>query len=140
MGKSKGSLKGYELTNLLFFLLLIVVLAGGCWWVFYHYGFRDQVVVVDIEPGISSEETTEDIALFYLEGFHIVGLSRTYRSRLEIPSTDDGLIRDLFDLRGVEEFVLEPQLIIVKKNGTVTWDELREPIRNIVKNHLHSHY
>ena len=82
MGKSKGSLKGYELTNLLFFLVLIVVLGAGCWWVFYHIGTKDRVVVVYVDPGISSEQTTDDISLFYLEGFHIVGTSRTYRGRL----------------------------------------------------------
>ena len=140
MGKPKGSLKGYELTNLLFFLVLIIVLAGGCWWVFYHIGTKDRVVIVEKDPGIASEQINEDIALFYLEGFHIVGVSRTYRSRLEIPTTDDGLIRGFFELPGVEEIVVEPQLIIVKKNGTVNWDKLREPIRDIVKNHLHSHY
>jgi hypothetical protein len=140
MGKSKGSLKGYELTNLLFFLVIIVVLVGGCWWVFYHIGTKDRVVVKEIDPGISSEQTTEDIALFYLEGLHIVGVTRSYRSRLEIPSTDDGLIRGLFDLPGVEEITIQPQLIILKKNGTVSWDKLREPVRGIIKNHLHSHY
>jgi len=137
MGKS---LKGYEFTNLLFFLVLIIVLAGGCWLVFYHIGTKDRVVVVEIDPGIASEETSEDISLFYLEGFHIVGTSRTYRSRLEIPSTDDGLVRSLFDLPGVEEIVIEPQLIILKKNGATSWDKLREPVRGIIKSHLHSHY
>ena len=142
MGKSKGSLKGYELTNLLFFLVLIIVLGGGCWWVFYHYGSKDQVVAKVIEPGIRSEEIDEgnNIAVFYLEGFNIVGMTRQYRGRLEIPSTDDGLIRELFDLPGVEELAIEPQLIILKKNGTVNWDKLRGPIRDVINNHLHSHY
>ena len=140
MGKSKGSLKGYELTNLLFFLVLIVVLGAGCWWVFYHIGTKDRIVVVDAAPGISLEVTTDDIAMFYLEGFNIVGMSRTYRSRLEIPSTDDGFIRGLFDLPGVEELVIEPKLVIVKKNGTVNWDKLSGPVSDIIKKHLHSHY
>ena len=140
MGKSKGSLKSYEFSNLIFLLLLIIVLGGGCWWAITFFGTKNQVVVKEVEPGISSEEFSEDIALFYLEGFHIVGTTRTYRSRLEIPTTDDGLIRSLFDLPGLEEVVIEPQLIIVKKNGTVTWDKLSEPLRILVKNHLHSHY
>ena len=140
MGKSKGNLKGYEFSNLLFFLVLIIVLGGGCWWVLYHYGTKDRLVIVDPEPGISSEHISDDIAAFYLEGFNIVGVTRQYRSRLEIPSTDDGLIRGLFDLPGVEELTVQPQLIMVKKNGTVSWDELRGPIRDVVKKHLHSHY
>ena len=140
MGKSKGSLKSYEFSNLLFFLGLIIVLGGVCWWVLYYIGTKDRVVVVDPEPGISSELINEDIAAFYLEGFNIVGVTRQYRSRLEIPSTDDGLIRGLFDLPGVEELTVQPQLIMVKKNGTVTWDKLSRPIHEIINAHLHSHY
>ena len=140
MGKSKGSLKGYEFSNLLFFLGLIIVLSCGCWWVLYHYGTKDRVVIVDPSPGIASEHINDDIAAFYLEGFSIVGVTRQYRSRLEIPSTDDGLIRGLFDLPGVEELTVQPQLIMVKKNGTVSWDNLKEPIRDIINSHLHSHY
>ena len=140
MGKSKGSLKGYELSNLLFFLILIVVLGVGCWLVFYNIGIKDRVVVVEKDPGISEEAITDDIAMFYLEGFQIVGMSRTYRGRLEIPSTDDGLILSLFDLPGVEELVIEPKLIIVKKNGTVGWDKILGAVRDIIKKHLHAHY
>jgi len=140
MGKSKGSLKGYEFSNLLFFLGLIIVLGGGCWWVLYHYGTKDRIVVVDPDPGISSELINDDIAAYYLEGFRIVGVTRQYRSRLEIPSTDDGLIRGLFDLPGVEELTIQPQLVMLKKNGTVSWDILSGQIRDILNNHLHSHY
>ena len=140
MGKSKGSLKGYELTNLLFLLVVAIVLGGACWWVFYHYGTKDRVEIVIVEPGIESEQIHEDIAAFRLEGFRIVEITRQYRSRLEVPATDDGLIRDMFELPGVEEITVEPQLIMVKKNGTVSWDKLRGPIREIIKNHLHSHY
>ena len=140
MGKSKGSLKGYEFSNLLFFLVLIIALTGGCWWVFYHFGSKNREVVVNKEPGISSEQTTGDITLFYLEGFRITEITRRYRNRLEVPVTDDGLILDLFNLPGVEEITIQPQLIIVKKNGAVDWDKLRAPIRDIVKNHLHPHY
>jgi len=140
MGKKKGSLKGYELSNLMFFLVLIIVLGGGCWWVLYHYGTKDRVIIVDPEPGIASEHINEDIAVFYLEGFRIVGVTRQYRSRLEIPSTDDGFIRGLFDLPGVEELTIEPNVIMVKKNGTITWDKLSGLIRDIINDHLHSHY
>ena len=140
MGKSKGSLKGYELTNLLFFLIVVIVLGGGCWWVLYHYGTKDRVVIVEPGPGIASEEVYEDMALFYLEGFRIVENSRQYKGLLEVPATDDGLIRDMFELPGVEEITIQSQLVMVKKNGTVSWDTLRAPIRNIINNHLHSHY
>jgi len=140
MGKPKGSLRGYEFSNLLFFLVLVIVLGGGCWWVLYHYGTRDRIIIVDPDPGIASEQTNEDIAVFYLEGFRIVGVTRQYRSRLEIPSTDDGFIRDLFDLPGVEELTVEPTVIMVKKNGTITWDKLSGPVREVINKHLHSHY
>ena len=137
MGKSKGSLKGYELTNLLFFLVIVVVLGGGCWWVLYHYGTKDRVIIVDPSPGIASEVVHEDIATFYLEGFRIVESTRQYRGRLDVPATDDGLIRDMFELQGVEEITIQPNLVMVKKNGTVSWDSLRAPIRDVINSHLH---
>jgi hypothetical protein len=140
MGKSKGSLKGYEFSNLLFFLGLMVVLGGICWLVLYSIGTKDRQQVVIVEPGIRQEATTGDIALFYLEGFQIVGTTRTYRSRLEIPATDDGFIRGLFDIPGVEELTIEPQLVMVRKNGDVGWDRIRGLIREVINNHLHSHY
>jgi len=43
-------------------------------------------------------------------------------------------------LPGVEELTVEPNVIMVKKNGTVTWDKLSGPIRSIITSHLHSHY
>ena len=106
----------------------------------YHYGTKDRVVIIDPDPGIAQELINDDIAVYYLEGFRIVGITRQYRSRLEIPSTDDGFIRSLFDLPGVEELTVEPNVIMVKKNGTVTWDKLSGPIRSIITSHLHSHY
>jgi len=140
MGKSKGSLKGYEFSNLLFFLGLMIVLGAVCWGVLYSIGTKDRVGPIIVEPGISEEVTSGDIIVFYLEGFQIVATARQYRSRLEIPSTDDGLIRGLFDLNGVEEISMLPQSVTVKKNGDVNWNTLRGPIREIISNHLHSHY
>jgi len=139
MGKPKGSLKGYELNNLLFFLGMIVILGGVCW-IFYNLVTKNPDPVIDIEPAITSEVTTGDIAVFELEGFNLVGMSRSYRSRLEIPVTDDGLIQGLYDLPGVEEIVLEPRRVIIKKNGTVEWNTLSGSITNVLKDHLHSHY
>jgi hypothetical protein len=138
MGKNK-SLKGYEFTNLLFLLGLIVVLGAICT-VVYVQLTKEQNVVEVLDPGVSSEQINEDIALFYLEGFRIVEMTRQYRSRLEIPVTDDGLLRDLYALPGVEEITVQPQLIMVKKNGTTEWKDLRGRIRDIINNHLHSHY
>ena len=103
-------------------------------------GTKERFVVVNPEPGIASEHIIEDIAVFYLEGFRIVGVTRQYRSQLEIPSTDDSFIRGLFDLPGVEELTVEPGVIMVKKNATVTWDKLLAVIREHLGNHLHSHY
>ena len=139
MGKSKKSLKGYELNNLLFFLAMIIVLGGVCW-IFYGLVTKNPDAVKDVDPVITSETTTGDIAVFELDGFNIVGMSRTYRSRLEIPVTDDGLIKGMYDLPGVEEIVLEQRRVIVKKNGTIEWNKLSGPITDILKEHLHSHY
>lgn len=139
MGKPKNSLKGYEFTNLLFLLGLIVALGVVCT-VVYVQLTKDRSAVKVVEPGISSEQTNEDIAVFYLQGFRIAEITRQYRSRLEIPVTDDGLIRDLFDLPGVEEITMQPELIMIKKNGSVQWKDLSRSVRGVVENHLHPHY
>jgi hypothetical protein len=141
LGKPRRSLKKYELTNLLFFLGLIIALGVMVSFVFRYYGNRNQAPEDESTQGIVSEAVSEgsDVGLFYL-GIKLTETKHQYQSRLQIPSTDDGLVRDLFDLPGVEEITIDQKIIIVKKNGSVRWDSVQAGVRNIVKNHLHLHY
>ena len=143
MAKSRSgrSLKKYELTNLLFFLGLIAALGLVVTFVFRHYGMQNQGASEESAAGIVSEAvgSGSDVGLFYLD----TKLSETtlrYRSRLEIPATDDGLVRDLFALPGVEEITIDQKVIILKKNGSARWESIQPGVRRIVKEHLHIHY
>ena len=139
--RSGKSLKGYELTNLLFFLVLIVAFGVLVTFVFRHYGTRNQEQSEGDAVGVVSEAvgSGSDIGLFYLDT-KLSERTLRYRSRLEIPATDDGLVRDLFALPGVEEVTIDPKVIILKKNGSARWESIQAGVRRTVKEHLHIHF
>jgi len=139
--RSGKSLKGYELTNLLFFLVLIVAFGVLVTFVFRHYGTRNQEQSEGDAIGVVSEAvgSGSDIGLFYLDT-KLSERTLRYRSRLEIPATDDGLVRDLFALPGVEEVTIDPKVIILKKNGSARWESIQAGVRRTVKEHLHIHF
>lgn len=139
--RSGKSLKKYELTNLLFFLVLIVALGVLVTVVFRHYGTRNQESSEGSAEGIVSEAVGpgSDVGLFYLDT-KISQSTRRYRSRIEIPPTDDGLVRELFALPGVEEITIDQKVLMLKKNGSVRWESIQPGVRRIVKEHLHIHY
>jgi hypothetical protein len=139
--RSGKSLKKYELTNLLFFLVLIVALGVLVTFVFRHYGTRNQESSEGSVVGVVSEAVGpgSDIGLFYLDT-KISQSTQRFRSRIEIPATDDGLVRELFALPGVEEVTIDQKVIMLKKNGSVRWESIQPGVRRIVKEHLHMHY
>jgi hypothetical protein len=139
--RSGKSLKKYELTNLLFFLALIAALGVLVTFVFRHYGIRNQESSEGSVVGVVSEAVGpgSDVGLFYLDT-KLSETTRQYRSRLEIPATDDGLVNELFALPGVEEVTIDKKVIILKKNGSSRWESIQPGVRRIVKEHLHIHY
>jgi len=139
--RSGKSLKKYELTNLLFFLVLIVALGVLVTFVFRHYGKGDQGPSEESVAGVVSDAVSSgsDVGLFYLDT-KLSETTRRYRSRLEIPPTDDGLVRELFSLPGIEEVTVDQKIIILKKNGSARWESIQPGVRRIVKEHLHLHY
>ncbi len=139
--RSGKSLKGYEFTNLIFFLALILALGVLVTFVFRHYGKGDQAASEESVVGVVSEAVSSgsDVGLFYLDT-KLSEITLRYRSRLEIPATDDGLVRELFALPGIEEVTIDQKIIILKKNGSTQWERIQPGIRRIVKEHLHLHY
>jgi hypothetical protein len=137
----RRSLKRYEITNLLFFLAIIVALGVLVSFVFRYYGTRNQEPSSESEMGVISDalDSRSDVGLFYL-GTKLSETSLQYRSRLDIPITDDGLAKELFSLPGVEEVTINQKIIIVKKSASSSWDGIRSGVQRIVKNHLHIHY
>ena len=140
-GSGRKSLRKYEVTNLLFFLGLILGLGILVTFVFRHYGTRNQVIEEESDLGVVSEALSDasDVGLFYL-GTKISETQRQYRSRLEIPVTDAGLPKALFDLPGVDAVTLDQRILIIRTSGSVRWDAIRPGVRRIVSHHLHIHY
>jgi hypothetical protein len=141
LNKPRRSLKKYELTNLLFFLGLIIALGVLVSFVFRYYGTGGRTPEVESSQGVVSDAVSDvsNLGIFYL-GTRLTETTHQYQSRLQISATDDGLIRDLFALSGVEEITLEPTTIIIKKNGSVRWEGIQAGVRTIVGNHLHQHF
>jgi hypothetical protein len=137
----RKSLKKYEITNLLFFLVLIVALGVLVAFVFRYYGTRNSEPAVESETGVVSDSCGDasDVGMFYL-GATIVQTSHQFKSRLEVPVTDDGLLKELFDLPGVEEITLDQRIIVVRKSSSTRWEGIQAGVRRIVKSHLHIHY
>jgi hypothetical protein len=137
----RRSLKKYEYSNLLFILVLIIALGILVTFVFRYYGRRgmedssgDAVGVVSDAIGARS-----DVGIFYLD-LKVSEPTRRYRSPIEIPVTDDGFLRDLFALQGVEEVTIDQKVIMIKKYPSARWEPIQSGVRRIVKNHLHIHY
>ena len=137
----RRSLKRYEITNLLFFVTIIAVLGILVTFVFRHYGTRNQNIPGEAGAGVISAALSEgsDVGVFHL-GTKLSETSLQYRSRLEIPVTDDGLIAELFSLPGVEEVTVNQRVIMIRKSGSVSWRNIQPGVDRIVKEHLHIHF
>jgi hypothetical protein len=131
----------YEFANLLFFLVLIIALGVGVAFVFRYYGTRNTEPEREADLGVVSDALSagSDVGMFYL-GTKLSETSQQFRSRLEVPVTDDGLIKDLFDLPGVEEVTLDQRIIVIRKDTATRWESIQPGVRRIVKAHLHIHY
>lgn len=137
----RRSLKKYEIKNAVFFLFLIVALGVLVAFVFRSYETRDLAADEESGRGVISDSLSPsaDIGAFYL-GTRLSEANRQFRSRLEIPVTDDGLLRELFDLPGVESITLDRKVLMIKKNPSTRWEVIQPGVRRIVDNHLHTHY
>ncbi|MBN1569050.1 MAG: NifU N-terminal domain-containing protein [Acidobacteria bacterium] len=137
----KKSLKRYEITNLLFILVLMVALGVLVTFVFRYYGKRGMEPSGGSAVGVVSDAvgTGSDVGVFYLDT-KLSEITLRYRSRLEITATDDGLVRELFALPGVEEITIDQKVIMIKKNGSARWEPIQSGVRQIVKEHLHIHF
>jgi len=136
-----SSLKRYEITTLLFILVLMVALGILVTFVFRYYGKRGMEPSGDSAVGVVSDAVGagSDVGIFYLDT-KLSETTRRYRSRIEVSVTDDGLVRELFALPGVEEITIDQKNIMIKKNGSARWEAIQPGVRRIVKDHLHIHY
>lgn len=137
----RRSLKRYEVTNLLFFLGLIIALGVLVTFVFRHYGTRNIGPIEESDMGVVSEALgpDSDVGMFYL-GTDLSETTLQYRSRMEIPVTDDGLMKELFALPGVEEITVDKRIVVIRKSTATPWEQIRPGVYRIVKDHLHIHF
>ncbi|NWG12681.1 MAG: NifU N-terminal domain-containing protein [Acidobacteria bacterium] len=141
-GKRRGSLKGYEGANLAFFLVFMVALGGFVWFYFTSFRSPNAPPPGDLAEGggILSEvvEKESDMCVFTL-GTQIVGSRRRYQGPQDIPVTDDGFVRGLFEIPGVAEVVLERKMVILQKFPSARWEKIQERARVVISRHLHAH-
>ncbi len=140
-GAGRKSLKKYEVANLLFFLGLIVILGALVTFVFRYYSSGDRNASDSGEKGIVSESLYQgsDIGMFYL-GTKIYERSGQYRNVLEIPVTDDGFLKELFAIPGVQEITVDQRSIMVRKLPSADWQDIRPELKRVIERHLHLHY
>ena len=137
----RRSLKKYEVSNLLFILVLIIALGVLVTFVFRYYGKRGIEPSGDDAVGVVSDAigAGSDVGIFYLD-IKLSESTRRYRSQMEIPITDDGLIKELFALPGVREITIDQKSIMITKYNSARWEGIQSGVRRIVKDHLHMHF
>jgi hypothetical protein len=137
----KRSLKKYEITNLLFMLFLIMALGVLVTFVFRYYGNRGMDTSDGNSVGVVSDAVGagSDVGIFYLDT-KLSETTHSYRSQIQIPVTDDGFLREVFALPGVEEVTIDQKVVMIKKYSSARWELIQSGVRRIVKEHLHIHY
>ncbi len=137
----RNILKKYEGTNLLFFLFFILALGVFVSWVFQS--FKSPNAIAPNEPsdeGIVSEVVTpeSETCVFYL-GTKLSESNHQYRTRADIPPTDDGLVAGLFGIPGVDVVVIDQKLVMLQKSPLARWEKIGPSVREVIKDHLHMH-
>ncbi len=134
-------LRKYEVTNLLFFLAFILALGIFVVWVFQSFRSPNAVVPREsAEEGILSEVVTpgSETCVFYL-GTKLSETNHQYRSRTDIPPTDDGFIAGLFGIPGVEVVIVDQKMVMLQKAPHLRWERIQPSAREVIKSHLHMH-
>jgi hypothetical protein len=136
------ALKGYEASNVLF--LLAALIAFGALFTYVLKNYRSPSAsdrkATAAGIGILNEVFSPDneTCVFYLSA-PLSAASRAYRSKLDIPATDDGLIAGLFDLPGVTEVVVNQKVVMIKKSPAARWEVVQSGAREIISAHPHLH-
>ena len=139
--RKRNVLRRYEVANLLFFLLCIVALSALVGYVFQAYRNLDKSSEKRNEDeGILSEVVApaSESCMYYV-GTELNTASHRYRSRMEIPATDDGFIGELFGIPGVVEVLVARKLVVLQKSPSARWETIQPSAREVIKRHLHMH-
>jgi hypothetical protein len=138
---AKGTLKGYEAQNLAVLLCVMVGLFVLGAVVFKTFRDRDKVPPKEVNSkGIMNEvvSSTANSCYFYLT-MEVTEMQHKYRNRTDIPSTDDGFAKGLFDIPGVIEVTIDRAVVTLQKSPKAHWEEIRPLARDLIATHLHMH-
>ncbi len=138
---ARGTLKGYEVQNLVVFLCFILGLGGLGAFVFVSYRDKDKVPPKEINTnGILNEvvSSTSNSCYFYLE-MELTQSTHKYHNKQDIPATDDGFAKGLFDIPGVIEVTIDKSMVVLQKSPKAHWEEIRPLARDIIGAHQHMH-
>jgi hypothetical protein len=138
---AKGTLKGYEAQNLVVLLCVILGLGVLGAVVFKTFRDRDKVPPKEVNSnGILNEvvSSTSNSCYFYLKT-EVTETQHKYRNRVELPSTDDGFAKGLFDIPGVIEVTIDRAMVVLQKSPKAHWEEIRPVARDLIGAHLHMH-
>lgn len=128
--------------NLLFFLGFILVLGSFVALVFHSYRSQGDgsPSAAEKNAGIVTEMVTPgtDSCVYYV-GTKLSETSHRFRSSMEIPATDDGFLRGLFEVPGVIGVQLSPKMVVIQKLPSASWDIIRPGTRAVLNKHLHMH-
>ena len=141
MYDGRRRLKKYEIKNLIFFLCFIGALVVLGAFVFQGYKDKDKLPEKPFDPnGILNEVVSQASESCYFSiGTKLTELPHVYRSRRDIPATDDGFIKDLFDISGVAEVQVDQKMVVLQKEPKAHWEAIRPAAREVIKAHLHIH-
>jgi hypothetical protein len=141
MSKGRGTLRSYELQNLVVFLFFILALGGIGSFVFQHYKNKDKPPEKPFnDKGILNEfvSQTSSSCYFYV-GTELTDSQHTYRTQLDIPANDDGFIKGLLSIPGVVTVMVDHGLVVLQKEPKGHWEEIQPAARTIINAHLHMH-
>ncbi len=130
-------LRQYEATNLLFFLAFVLALGAFVAFVFKSYKDSGKGAEDEANSGIVSEVVapSTESCMYYLST-RVSETSHRYRTALEIPPNDSGLVRDLFAIPGVIEVLVAQRLIVVQKSPSARWELIQPRAREVIEHYL----
>lgn len=137
-----NALRRYEGMNLLFFLGFILALGVFVAFVFNSYrlaGDRDSDSSTEGEGIVQEAASPESNSCVFYLGTRVSESNKVYRSSLDIPVTDDGLVYGLFGIPGVTEVVINKKTVMLQKLPSARWEIIQPRAREIINRHLHRH-
>ena len=141
MSKGRGTLKRYELQNLILFLCFILALGGIGSVVFQKYKNKDKPPEKPFnDKGILNEFISQTSSSCYFNvGSELTESEHTYRTQHDIPANDDGFIKGLLGIPGVVTVTVHPRVVVLQKEPKGHWEEIQPAARTVINAHLHLH-